>query len=396
MRFSPLRKACVAVVAATTALGLAACGASGTGNGNSGDSNDADGSGAVTVTDVTGRQVSFDSQPERVLLAEGRGLFATSLLNKENPTENVVAIGSDFHQAAPSYEEKLSAAHKEYNDLPTVGHVSKGDVSVETLLSHKPDVTVLSLDHKKAAEESGLLNKMDQAGLKYVFSDFRQKPLENTTKTITMYGQLFGKEDKAKEFTDFYEAKVKDITDRASKAKEKPRTLVWRAAGMKDCCATVKDSNLGDLVNAAGGKNIGDDLLATESGDLTAEKVLAEQPDQIIATGGSWAKNPEEPEVLPHVELGYNAKRSSAEKTLKGLLSTPGFTTLKAPKQGNLHAAYHQFYDSPLNVFALEQFAKWLHPELFKDVDVQRDFADFHDEWMPFDYSGTFFASNKK
>lgn len=350
---------------------------------------------AVTITDVTGRQVRLDSQPKRVLLAEGRGLFATSLLNKENPTENVVAIGSDLHKAAPSYEANLSAVHKQYKDLPTVGNIAKGDVSVEALLSHKPDITVLSLDHKKAAEESGLLKKMDQSGLKYVFSDFRQKPLENTTKTISMYGQLFGKEDKAKEFNDFYDSKVKNITDRANAAKNKPKTLVWRAAGMKDCCSTVKDSNLGDLVNAAGGKNIGDELLDTESGDLTAEKILSEQPEQIIATGGSWAKDPDEPEVLPHVELGYRAQPATAEKTLKGLLSTPGFTALKAPKKGNLHAVYHQFYDSPLNVFALEQFAQWLHPELFQDVDVERDFADFHKKWMPFEYSGTFFTSAK-
>lgn len=394
MRFSPLRKACVAVVAATVTLGLAACGAAGTSNSEISDGPNGSGD-AVTITDVTGRQVRLNSQPKRVLLAEGRGLFATSLLNKENPTENVVAIGSDLHKAAPSYEANLSAVHKQYKDLPTVGNIAKGDVSVEALLSHKPDITVLSLDHKKAAEESGLLKKMDQSGLKYVFSDFRQKPLENTTKTISMYGQLFGKEDKAKEFNDFYDSKVKNITDRANAAKNKPKTLVWRAAGMKDCCSTVKDSNLGDLVNAAGGKNMGDELLDTESGDLTAEKILSEQPEQIIATGGSWAKDPDEPEVLPHVELGYRAQPATAEKTLKGLLSTPGFTALKAPKKGNLHAAYHQFYDSPLNVFALEQFAQWLHPELFQDVDVERDFADFHKKWMPFEYSGTFFTSAK-
>lgn len=394
MRFSPLRKACVAVVAATATLGLAACGAAGTSNSEISDGPHGSGN-TVTITDVTGRQVHLNSQPKKVLLAEGRGLFATSLLNKENPTENVVAIGSDLHKAAPSYEANLSAVHKQYKDLPTVGNIAKGDVSVEALLSHKPDITVLSLDHKKAAEESGLLKKMDQSGLKYVFSDFRQKPLENTTKTISMYGQLFGKEDKAKEFNDFYDSKVKNITDRANAAKNKPKTLVWRAAGMKDCCSTVKDSNLGDLVNAAGGKNMGDELLDTESGDLTAEKILSEQPEQIIATGGSWAKDPDEPEVLPHVELGYRAQPATAEKTLKGLLSTPGFTALKAPKKGNLHAVYHQFYDSPLNVFALEQFAQWLHPELFQDVDVERDFADFHKKWMPFEYSGTFFTSAK-
>ena len=138
---------------------------------------------------------------------------------------------------------------------------------------------------------------------------------------------------------------------------------------------------------------MGDSLLDTESGDLTAEKVLAEQPEHIIATGGAWAKDPEKPEVLPHVEMGYAAKEEKAQETLEGLLKTPGFEQLKAPKEGNFHAVYHQFYDSPFNIFALEQFAVWMHPETFKDLDPEKDFADFHDKWLPIDYSGVFFTT---
>ena len=54
---------------------------------------------ALKVTDVAGRTVSFDAQPQRVLLAEGRALMATSILNKQDPAKNVVAIGADLHQA---------------------------------------------------------------------------------------------------------------------------------------------------------------------------------------------------------------------------------------------------------------------------------------------------------
>lgn len=244
-------------------------------------------------------------------------------------------------------------------------------MTVENLVALEPDVAVMTLDHKDAAEQSGLLKKMDQAGLKYVFTDFHQKPLENTPDSMEVFDKLLGKEDKAAEFNEFYTTK-----ERASKSEDKPRTLVWRAAGMKDCCATVKDSNLGDLVNAAGSANIGDELLETPSGDLTVEKVVAEQPEVIIATGGAWAKNPEKPETLPHVELGYTAEPDIAEAILEGLLRPPGFTALDAPKEGNLHGVYHQFYDSPFNVFALQQF------------------AEFHSQWLPFEYSGTFFVSD--
>lgn len=392
MRMTPLRKLCAGAIAATAVLGLAACGASGPTR-DANNSNPTTSAGAIHITDVTNRTVDFSSRPERIVLAEGRGLFVTSFLNKDNPTANVVAVGSDLHTGAPSFEAKLAEAHSEYKSLPHIGVLNKGDVTVEGLMSHKPDVVVFALDHKKPAEESGLLKKMDQANLKYVFTDLRQKPLDNTTKTVDIYGQLFGRQDKAREFNEFYTAKLKSITERAAKADKKPRTLVWRAAGMNDCCGTVKNSNLGDLVNAAGGHNIGDDLLSTESGSLTAEKVVAEQPEYIIATGGSWAKNDSKPETIPHVELGYAAQPATAEATLKGLLNTPGFNTLKAPEQGHMYAVYHQFYDSPFNIFALEQFAQWLHPETFSDLDATRDFADFHSKWMPFEFSGTFFTS---
>ncbi len=120
---------------------------------------------------------------------------------------------------------------------------------------------------------------MDQAGLKYVFTDFRQKPLENTPKSMEVFGQLLGQEDKAAEFNKFYTGKVDDIKSRAEKAGNKPRTLVWRAAGLKDCCSTVKDSNLGDLVNAAGG----DDVLWLLSKHLFCGKVSRLGVQQAIA-----------------------------------------------------------------------------------------------------------------
>lgn len=376
------------------ALGLSACANGETNDAASTDSAqpEANASGeALTVTDVAGREVTFDEQPDRILLAEGRAMFAAAMLNQDDPSENIVALGTDLREGAPGFEKKISEVDPEIKDLPTVGNIAKGDATVENLLSNDPDVVVMTMDHKKAAEESGFLDQMDQVGLQYVFTDYRQKPLENTPKSVTLMGQLLGKEDKAEEFTDLYEKKVNDIRDRAAKPEDKPSTLVWQAAGMKDCCATVKDSNLGDIVNAAGGDNLGDHLLAGESGDLTAEKILAEQPEHIIATGGAWAKDPEKSAAIPHVELGYQADEEIADKTLKGLLRTPGFENLEAAKEGRLHGAYHQFYDSPYNFIALEAFAKWLHPDEFSDVDPEKDFADFHDEWLPFDYSGTFF-----
>ena len=381
-----------AVAAVALALGLGAC-AGGVQEKESGGH-----APALKVADVAGRTVSFDAQPQRVLLAEGRALMATSILNKQDPAKNVVAIGADLHQAAPSFESALQQARPRVSTLPTIGSVAKGDVTVENMLSFKPDAVVMTLDQKEPAEKAGFLQKMDQAKLPYVFIDFRRKPLENTTKSMSTLGQIFGGKAvaRASEFNKFYQAKVDDVSRRISREGDKPRTFLWRAAGLKDCCSTNANLNLGDVVTAAGGHNLGADLLRTPAGDVTPEKVVATQPDHIIATGGSWAKDPKKSESVPHVELGYNATDDVAQKTLAGLLKTPGFSLLKAPKDGKMHAVYHQFYDSPFNVFALEQFAAWQHPKQFKGVDPTKDFAKFHDDYLPFGYRGVFFVTLKK
>ena len=54
---------------------------------------------------------------------------------------------------------------------------------------------------------------------------------------------------------------------------------------------------------------------------------------------------------------------------------------------------WHQFYNSPYNFAVLQQFAKWLYPEEFADMDPVGNFAEFHDRFLPISYSGTFFAS---
>ena len=184
------------------------------------------------------------------------------------------------------------------------------------------------------------------------------------------------------------------MKERVEKLNDRPSTFLWRAAGMKECCSTVNDSNLGEMINLAGGDNLGDHLVDGPSGSVTAEQLIASQPAAIIATGGSWAPDKDKPEVVPHVELGYNSDPETAQKTLQGLLATPGFEELKAPKDDEFFAVWHQFYDSPLNYIAIEQFAKWLHPDEFKDLDPEKDLKEAHKKYVAFDATGVFFVKD--
>lgn len=249
----------------------------------------------------------------------------------------------------------------------------------------------MTLDQKKAVEESGFLSDMDAAGLKYAFIDFRQKPLENTTVSMQLLGDLLGQSERAEKYNEFYNAKVKEITDRVAETADRPDVLIWMAAGFNDCCAVAGDSNLGTLVTAAGGHNLGPEVLGADSTTITAEKLIELNPDKIIVTGGEWARDPNRTDAIRHVELGYQSSPELALQTCDGPLSQAGMDQLDATKNGNYFAVYHQFYDNPYNVFALEAFAKWIHPEQFADLNPTQDFKDFHKEWLPFEYSGAFF-----
>ena len=383
------------VVVAACTIFVSACGGGTTSNGEGGSSasGNAANNAALTVTDVQGREVSFDKQPERIILAEGRGVFATSILDKDKPFDKVVARGSDLKTAAPSFYEELEKAVPETKDIPEIGNMAKGDVTVENLLSYNPDVVIMTADHYKASETNGMLTKMDDAGIKYVVTDFRQHPLTNTTKSIELLGKIFDKEDKAEAFNKDWTDTVDRVKETAAKADKKPKTFLWRAAGWNDCCATVKESNLGELVNVAGGDNMGDHILDSESGDITPEKVIAEQPEKIIATGGSWVVKPDKNIQVPYVTLGYKGNEEQAKQTLEGLTATPGFDQLDAPKNKEMYGVWHQFYDSPFNFLALEQFGVWLQPDLFKDVDVTKHYQEAHEKYLPFPNSGVLFVS---
>ena len=347
--------------------------------------------GAVTVTDAAGRTLQFDELPERIVLAEGRAAYATALL-QDNPLDNVVAYGQDLEKAAGAFREKLFEMQPEAKDMPEIGMIQKGDVTVENLLAQRPDVVIMTLDQKKSVEESGFISDLDAAGITYAFIDFRQKPLENTTVSMQLLGDLLGQSERAQKYNEFYQAKVKEITDRAAKIVDKPDVLLWTAAGFSDCCAVAGDVHLGTLITAAGGHNLGPEVLGPETKTLTPEKLVELNPDKLIVTGGEWARDPSKAGTFRHVELGYQSNPDLVLETCEGPLQQPGMELLDAPKEGNYFAIYHQFYDNPFNVFALEAFAKWLHPEEFADLDPAQDFKDFHKEWLPFEYSGVFFA----
>lgn len=380
------------VGALLTAFAVAACGSDGgaAGSSPSAGSVSADGH---TVTDVEGRQVELPDNIDRVILGKGRLLYTTAMLDHDNPLDKVVGWANDLKksdaQTYDLYKKKFPALDDSVADL---GALKKNNFNVEEALTLKPQVLLVEQEDFPNVKDTGLDRKLEAIGTKIVVVDFRLHPLQNTAPSVELMGKIFGKEDAAKDFADYYRDSLKTVSDAVTDA-DRSKTFLWRAAGLSDCCETFSDENLGEMVTFAGGDNIGD-LLPGSDGQLSPEKIISEQPETVVATGGSWKASDvsENAGVVPFVELGYGADRKTVTDEVDKLHRQPGFDQLTAMKNKQVHAMWHQFYDSPYNFMAVEALAKWVHPDLFSDVDLDRKFTEFHDKFLPVHYQGVFFV----
>lgn len=349
---------------------------------------------AVEVTDVTGRKVDVNVPARHVILGEGRQIYFLAALDKENPFQHVVGWRDDLPKADPESYAAYLEKYPEIAKLATFGGMKDGTFDIEQAVALKPDVIVMNLDAKTATEEAGYIEKLAKVGIPLVYVDFREKPMENTEPSMRIMGTLMGKEKVAEDFIAFRAEAIRKVTDTLEKnAPKKPLVFVERAGGYSDdCCMSFGNENFGRMVEIAGGTNMARDIIPGTFGSVNPEQIIASNPDQVIITGGMWEA------YVPGgnwVGVGYGADLKEAHRKLENLTKRPAFTGIKAVNDGEIHAIWHQFYNNPYQFVAIQQIAKWLHPDLFKDLDPEATFKELHERFLPLPYKPGYFVSLK-
>lgn len=348
----------------------------------------------VVVKDVTGRDVEVNVPVKQVILGEGRQIYFLAALDKENPFEHVVGWRDDLPKADPESYAAYLAKFPDIARLPTFGGMKDGTFDIEQAVALKPDVILMNIDAKTATEEAGYIEKLAKVGIPLVYVDFREKPMENTEPSMRIMGRLMGKEQVAEDFITFRADAIKRVADVLAKNDpRKPLVFMERAGGYSDdCCMSFGNENFGKMVELAGGINLAKDIIPGTFGTVNPEEIIASNPDQVIITGGMWEG------YVPGgnwVGVGYGADIAEAHRKLENLTKRPAFTGIKAVEDGNVHAIWHQFYNNPYQFVAIQQIAKWLHPDLFTDLDPEATFKELHERFLPLDYKPGYFVSLK-
>ena len=348
----------------------------------------------LKVTDLAGRTVEVPAHVDRILLGEGRQIYIVAALDRENPIGRIAGWKDEFERSDLDTYKLYQTRFPGIDAIPDIGDPEEGTFNAEQAIALKPDVLFLLLGQKQAAEESGLIRTLENAGIATVFIDFRDEPFTNTEPSVRLFGQILGRQDRAEDFIAFFRQQMAVVEDRLAKADApRPKVMIERAGGTgwgAECCATFGQENFGRMVAIAGGTNIAADLIPGAFGVLNPEQVTVANPDVVITTGANWAR------FVPDggwVGLGPDADQAAAKDRLAALVRRPAYTGVKAVADGRVHAIWHQFYDSPYQFVAVQQIAKWLHPNLFADVDPEATFRTLHERFLPIPYRPGYWVS---
>lgn len=185
---------------------------------------------AQVWTDAMGRQVSLPAEPRRIVsLAPA----VTELLFALGLEEQIVGVTEtcDYPDAAQS--------------KPRVGQY--GDISLEAITLQQPDLVILSA----ASGNQSILSNLERLGLR-VFVVY-PRSLEETIATMRLVGDLTGRSEQGEQLATGLERTLSQV--RAA-VKNLPRPGLLYCVMIEPFIVAGPKTMVGDLIEAAGGKNL--------------------------------------------------------------------------------------------------------------------------------------------
>ena len=223
------------------------------------------GEGGLTVTDMTGREVTLDKAADRIV-----ALTASDV-------EIIYALGA---------EDKL-VGRGEYCDYPAEvldkPVVKSGaETNLEEILALEPEVVIMAT----MAQTVEQVEALENAGVKVVVSDAQN--LEGVYTAITLIGQIVGKDAEAEALIH----SMKDTFDGiAAKAEDTGKTIYYEVSPLQwGLWASGGGSFMDEIGEICGVKNVFGDAPAWAQ--ISEEDVLNADPDFIVTTTMYYGEGP--------------------------------------------------------------------------------------------------------
>ncbi|WP_120513711.1 ABC transporter substrate-binding protein [Photobacterium salinisoli] len=335
----------------------------------------------TTVTDVLGREVTFDAPAKRAIV----GFYPEDYMaiGTEAAYDNVVGMSKYIWQARSANWELYVKHRPSLQDIPAIGRVDTNTFSVEKVISLQPDLLMLADWQYKALGAE--IKRIESAGIPVIVVDYNAQTLERHLKSTQLIGVITGQEERAEKIAGEYRRNIEMINQRLASANlEKPKVYTeYGAAGINDVGYTFGKNMWGAIATMAGGDNISAPYVEWW-GKLNPEQIIAANPDVIIMTGY------ESGSVNDAMVMGQGVQEAFAKQRLAGFKNRLGWTSISAVRNNRMYAAYHGACRTIMDGAMIQFYAKALYPELFSDLNPKQAYLDFYRKYLPVTPEGTF------
>lgn len=324
------------------------------------ETNDAQASQSITIQDHWERTVKVPVNPERVVVMEWEGLVTKSM---QIFGVGEALVGVDTATKKMGYREELIPSIAEAVDL---GSPWSG-VNYEQLVSLDPDAVFLEAwvaSEENRTMHQDVIDQIERLGFPVVVlispSNFEDPNIDTAWEHITTTGEVFGKQQEAADLVARLNEGLALVTERTADVLESERTDVAYFSTINYVMGekSIQDYLLTEIVGA--NNVVGAGTFVT----ISEEQMLALDPDAIVIAGHE----------------GYLDTSTVYEGRSAGL-NWGALQDMRAIQERRLVAlGYDEWRATIETPIALLKIASVVHPDLFADIDVEREELDFYRE----------------
>jgi len=327
-------------------------------------------SGEILVTDSSGEEHSFHETPKRVAIAN---TYAATVMRMLDIDESyVVGVSGDFGDETlwPILSQK-----------PMIQHSAHSEIDFEAILDTNPDIYIVFATNGMV-DTAGIREKLEPVGIRVVALDFYKYDTLRTE--INVLATLFDKETEMNLLFDEFAEIESMVSEKIGNLKfsERPKIVMEHHASLtRDPVVLTGSSQWTDLISKAGGVNVFEDLDGHTT-HVDMEAILDANPDVIMFDGITF-------------DLGYNnfdEDGLTCSNHMQHIEDRAGFDEIRAVEDGRMLVFSGEFA-GPMMIHGLPTLAKYLHPDLFDDVDTESYLDNYFTTYHGVERIGKFVCS---
>lgn len=323
----------------------------------------------VTITDAMGREITIDKPFEKIA-SNGNSVCEALIINGD--WDKVVA--RDSYSNDPVFYPHIDS-------IPIISSKNGlSDVNYEKIVELSPDVLLMHYSENMGEENLWNIVKTLEPDIPVIYLDFTNPDTFN--ENLVKLGKITGNTQGTERYLEYYTDIINKVKEKTSKLSDemKPNVFMKAADFSPDDLYTYgkEQTSWNAMCNLCGGKSISSDVSGSYI-EVDPEWLVSKDVNDIVVELYGQQMYPD---TFGHTATNPSEKDTKAMKIISDYSSMDVFSQTDAVSEGNVFLIDSSLTYSPRFIIGIAYLAKWLHPELFEDLDPEELHQQYLTEFM--------------